>query len=105
MVRSAATPRVSNHGHGKCGRDSTQPENALPENALTVSDVGSAAISRQCGIEVVDQGGSGEGLGQKANRSGLQRPGADALIGEGRYENERRTVAPGTHEDEQVQTA
>jgi hypothetical protein len=64
---------------------------------LAVSDVCSAAISRQCGIDAFDQGGSGEGLGQKANCSGLQRSGSDAVIGERRYENERRMVTLNTH--------
>jgi hypothetical protein len=71
----------------------------------TVSDVCSAAISRQRGIEGFDQGRSGEGLGQKADCSGLQRSGADAVIGEGRYENERRSVTLGAQEGQQVQTA
>jgi hypothetical protein len=59
----------------------------------------------QRGAEALDQGRSRKGLAQETNRSGLQRPGADALIGEGRDENERRTVTLGAHKDEQVQTA
>jgi hypothetical protein len=72
---------------------------------LTVSGVCSAAMCLQRGAEALDQGRSRKGLAQETNRSGLQRPGADALIGEGRDENERRTVTLGAHKDEQVQTA
>src|SRR5258708_24003653 len=68
-----------------------------PAPAFTVSLPCSAAMSLQGGVKAVDQRGSGEGLGQEANCSRLQRPGADALIGEGRDENERHTVALGAH--------
>jgi hypothetical protein len=57
----------------------------------------SAAMSFQRDVEAFAQGGSGKGLAQEANGSGLQRSGADALIGEGRYENERRIVTLGAH--------
>jgi hypothetical protein len=65
--------------------------------ALTVSRVGSAAMSLKGGAEASNQGGCGEWLGQEANCSGLQRSGAEALIGEGRDENERHTITPGAH--------
>jgi len=64
---------------------------------LSVSRVCSAGMSLQGGAEAFDQGGCGEWLGQEGNCSGLQRSGADALIGEGRDENERHTVALGAH--------
>jgi hypothetical protein len=72
---------------------------------FTVSGVGSAAMSLQRGAEALDQGRSGKRLAQEANCPGLQRPGADALIGKGRDENERRTVTLGAQKDEQVQAA
>ena len=65
--------------------------------ALTVSRAGSAAMSIQGSLEAGDQGGSGEGLGQEANCSRLQRSGADALIGEGRDKNKWRIVTLGAH--------
>jgi hypothetical protein len=64
-----------------------------------------AAMSIQSAFDAVDQDESGEGLGQEANGSGLQRAGADALIGEGRDENKRRLVTPGSHMRQKVQTA
>jgi len=73
--------------------------------ALSVSRVCSAAMSLQGGAEAFDQGGCGEWLGQEANCSGLQRSGANVLIGKGRNENESRTVTLGAHMDEQIQTA
>ena len=62
-------------------------------------------MSLQGSAEAVDQGGSGEGLGQEANCSGPQRSGADALIREGRDENERHTITLGAHHREQLQAA
>ena len=59
-------------------------------------------MSLQGGAEAFDQGGCGEWLGQEANCSGLQRSGADALIGEGRDENERHTVTLGVHQRQQL---
>jgi hypothetical protein len=41
--------------------------------------------------------GAANGLARKQIASGLQRSGADALIGEGRDENERCTVTLGAH--------
>jgi hypothetical protein len=73
--------------------------------ALMVSGLGSAAIWFQRGLEAIDQGGAGKGLAQEANGSGLQRSGANALLGKSGDENERRTVTPAAHEDQQVQTA
>jgi hypothetical protein len=64
-----------------------------------------AAMSPQSGGEAFDQSGSREGLGQEANCSGFQRSGADALIGKGRDENERRMVTLSTHKRQQVQAA
>src|SRR5258708_37138304 len=52
----------------------------------------SAAMSVQSSGEAVNQSGSGEGLGQEANCPGVQRLGADALIGKGRDEDERHKV-------------
>src|SRR5258707_8247532 len=65
--------------------------------ALTVSRVGSTAMSLQGGAEAFDEGGCGEWLGQEANCSGLQRSGADAVIRKGRDENERHTITLGAH--------
>src|ERR1700737_4706489 len=65
----------------KMGNDAAPP--------FTLSHAGSAAMSLQGSIEAADQGGSGEGLRQEANCSGLQRSSADAVIGEGRDENKR----------------
>jgi len=72
---------------------------------FTVSLPCFAAMSQQGGVEAFDQSRCGEGLGQETNCPGVQRPGADALIGKGRDENERRTVALGAHERQQVQAA
>jgi hypothetical protein len=47
----------------------------------------------QSGFDAIDQDGTSEGLGQETNGSGLQRSGADALVGEGRDKNERRFVS------------
>ena len=51
-----------------------------------------AAVSIQSGFYAVDQDGPRKGLGQESNGSGLQRSGADALVGKGRDENKRRIV-------------
>src|SRR3984893_12980647 len=72
---------------------------------LTVSGVWSAAMPFQRGVEAFHQGGAGKGLAQEASCAGLQRSGADALIREGRYEDERRTITLGAQKDQQVQTA
>jgi hypothetical protein len=66
---------------------------------------GSAAISIQGGFDAIDQDGSGEGLGQEAIGSGLQRSGADAFIGEGRDKNKWRGVTLGAHMGQKVQAA
>jgi Cytochrome bd terminal oxidase subunit I len=81
-------------------RRCVMPRRRSPSHVL-----GSAAMSIQGCLEAGDQGGSSEGLAQKANGSGLQRSGADALIGEGRDENKRRLVTPGSHMRQKVQTA
>jgi hypothetical protein len=70
-----------------------------------IASLTGAAISTQSAFDAVDQDRSSEGLGQEANGSGLQRSGADALIGEGRDENKRRVVTPGSHMGQKVQTA
>jgi hypothetical protein len=62
---------------------------------FTVSRAGPAAI--QGSIEAFHQRGSGKGLGQEGNCSSLERPGADALIREGRNENERRLATLDAH--------
>jgi hypothetical protein len=72
--------------------------------ALTVS-LAAVAMPIQSGFDAVDQDGPSEGLGQEANGSGLQRSGADALIGEGRDKNKRRVVTPNAHVCQKVQTA
>ena len=56
-----------------------------------------AAMSLQGSDKAIDQSGSGEGLGQEANGSSLQRSGSDALIREGRDENERRPATLDAH--------
>jgi hypothetical protein len=99
---SAQTTR-SRHADGIRKSHRRGVSDAAP--TLTVSGVCSAAISLQRGAEALDQGRSGKRLAQEANCSGFQRPGADALIGEGRDENERRTVTLGAQKDEQIQTA
>jgi len=53
------------------------------------------ALSFQGDIEACDQGFPVEGLGQIADRPGLQSPRAIALDGEGGDENERQAVSPG----------
>ena len=78
-------------------KEASQATCAMAAPALTVSRVGSPAMSLQGGAEAFDQGGGGERLGQEANCSGLQRSGADALIGEGRDENERHAITLGAH--------
>jgi hypothetical protein len=62
---------------------------------FTVSRAGLAAI--QGSIEAFHQRGSGKGLGQEGNCASLERPGADALIREGRDENERRPATLDAH--------
>ena len=64
-----------------------------------------AARSIQRVFDAVDQDGSSEGLGQEANGSGLQRAGADAVVGEGRDEDKRRVVSQRAHMHQQVQPA
>jgi len=73
--------------------------------AFITSLAGSAAVSIHCGFDAADQDRSGEGFGQEANSSGSQRPGTDALLGEGCNEDERHGVTPRTHMRQQVQTA
>jgi hypothetical protein len=64
----------------------------------------SLALLTQSGLDTVDQDRSSEWLGQETSGSGLQRSGADALIGEGRNENERRVVSLSAHMHQKVQT-
>jgi hypothetical protein len=71
--------------------------------AFTVLRAGPAAMSFEGSVEALDQRGSGKRLGQEANCSGLERPGADALVREGRDENERRTATLDAHMRQQVQ--
>jgi len=59
----------------------------------------------QGSLKALDQARSGEGLGQEANGSRLQRAGADALLGEGCNKDKRRGVPLGTHMGQKVQAA
>src|SRR5438067_1697869 len=63
------------------------------------------AVPLQGGVEAVDQGFSGEGLGQETGRSRLQGSRASVLDGEGRDENERQPVALGEQVGLQLETA
>src|ERR1700682_309963 len=56
MVRSAATPRVSNHGNRPCGRDSTQPENALGARQRDIGALELAARPDHDGLLVAARG-------------------------------------------------
>ncbi len=62
-------------------------------------------MSLQSGGEAVDQSGSGEGLGQEANCPGVQRLGADALIGKGRDEDERHKVTLAAYDRHKLRAA
>jgi hypothetical protein len=75
-----------------------------PSKADLVSpgDHVSLALPTQSGFDAVDQDGSREGFGQEANGSGLHRPGADALVGEGRDKNKRRVVSLNAHMRQKV---
>jgi hypothetical protein len=73
--------------------------------ALTGSLARSAAMFINGSFDAVDYDVSSEGLGQESNGSGLQRSGADAVIGEGRDKNKRRGVALGAHIGQKVQAA
>jgi hypothetical protein len=53
-------------------------------------------------FDALDQDGSSERLGQEADGSGLQRSGADALIGESRDKDKRRVVTPNAHMRQKV---
>src|SRR5437588_6065470 len=53
----------------------------------------SIAVLLQSGVEAVDQGFSGEGLGQEAGRSCLQSSHASVLDRESRDEDERHAVS------------
>src|ERR1700722_9503865 len=61
--------------------------------------------SAQGRFDAVDQDGSSERLGQEADSSSLQRPSADACIGESRNEDERRFVTHGAHPRQKLQAA
>jgi len=65
--------------------------------ASIASLAGTAAASIHCGFDAANQDRPGEGFGQEANSSGPQRPGTDALVGEGRNKNKRHVVTPRTH--------
>jgi hypothetical protein len=56
-------------------------------------------------FEAVDQGLSGERLGQETGRSGRQRPHARVIDGESRDENERHAVSLGKQAGLQVEAA
>ena len=63
------------------------------------------ALSFQGGIEASNQGFPIEGLGQIADRPGLQSSRAIALDGEGGDENEWQAISPGKQVGLQVETA
>ena len=74
--------------------------------AATISRVllaGSAPMQIQRGFDAVNQCRASERLGKKANRSGLQCPGAHALFGKGRDKNKRRVVTLAPHMRQKVQ--
>lgn len=73
--------------------------------AETVLLAGSAGMSINGSFDAVDQGGSGEGLGQEANGSGLQGAGADAVFGKSRDKDKRRDVPLGAHMAQKIQAA
>src|ERR1700730_9280609 len=73
--------------------------------AQTVLLAGSAMISITGSCDGVEQWGPRERLGQEANGSGLQRAGADALLGKGRDKDKRRGVPLGAHMGQEVATA
>ena len=79
-------------------------EQVTPRRPVRSSTAG-FAMSIQSGFDAVDQDRSSEGLAQKANGAGLQRSGADALIGEGRDKDKWRVVTLSTHIRQQFQTA
>jgi hypothetical protein len=55
--------------------------------------------------EAINQSRSGEGLGQEANCSRLQRAGAGALVREGCDENERHAITLMAHRSYEFQAA
>jgi len=65
--------------------------------AFFASVTGSAAAPIQRGFDAANQDRPGEGLGQEANSPGPQRPGTDALIGEGGDKDKRHLVTSRTH--------
>ena len=67
--------------------------------------VPSVAMPLQRGVEAVDQGVSGEGLGQEADRSRFQGSYASAVDGESRDENEGHAVSLGKQVSLQLKTA
>lgn len=69
------------------------------------SFAGCRALSFQGGIEAPDQGFAVEGLGQIADRPGLQSSRAITLDGESGDENERQAVSPGQQEGLQFEPA
>jgi hypothetical protein len=72
---------------------------------IYIASLAGAAMSIQGAFDTVDQNGASEGLGQKANGPTLDRSGADALIGEGRNEDEWHLIIPASHIRQKVQTA
>jgi hypothetical protein len=73
--------------------------------AHQISVACSAAMFLQSASEAVDQRGPGEGFGQEANRSSVQRLGPDALIGKGRDEDERHKVTLVAYNRHKLRTA
>jgi hypothetical protein len=65
----------------------------------------SIAVLPQSGVEAVDQGFSGEGLGQKTGCSRLRSSCASVLDRESRDENERHPVSLGKQVGLQLETA
>lgn len=65
----------------------------------------SIAVLPQSSVEAVDQGFSGEGLGEETNRSRLQGSDARVLDGKRRDENERHPESLGEQMGLQLETA
>jgi hypothetical protein len=87
--------------------------NRWPQFQLLGPDPGSthrsrvrfAPMSVERGAKAIDQSRSGEGFGQEASCSRLQRSGAVHLIRKGRDENERHAITLGAHHRLQLQAA
>jgi len=83
------------------GGQTTSMSQTMPPIA---SLAGTTAVSSQRGFDAANQDRASERFGQEANRSDLQRPVSDTLIGKGRNKNERHVVAQSAHMLQQVQT-